>query len=199
VVEDDYDTEYRYVDRPIEPLQRLDPQRVVYIGSFSKTISPSLRLGFVVGPPDLTDALLATRADVETQPPYLTQATLGAFITSGELDRHLRRTRRAYRARRHHLLGRLADLVARGVIVDHDPCRAGLHVTVRLSDDVVISSLVERLAQNGVAVNTTSQSWLGEVGPLLELGFGLADQAELDTGLEALARAVRTARATGSR
>ena len=74
VIEDDYDTEYRYVDRPIEPLQRLDPERVVYVGSFSKTISPSLRLGFIVCPPDLADALLATRADVDTQPPHLTQA-----------------------------------------------------------------------------------------------------------------------------
>ena len=187
MIEDDYDTEYRYVDRPIEPLQRLDPERVVYVGSFSKTISPSLRLGFIVCPPELADALLGTRADVDTQPPHLTQAALAAFITSGELDRHLRRTRRTYRARRQHLLGRLAELVADGSIVDHDPCLAGLHVTVRLPDDVAIPPLVERLNRHGVAVNMTSLAWLGEAGPLLELGFGLADESELDTGLDELA------------
>ena len=191
VIEDDYDTEYRYVDRPIEPLQRLDPERVVYVGSFSKTISPSLRLGFIVCPPELADALLGTRADVDTQPPHLTQAALAAFITSGELDRHLRRTRRTYRARRQHLLGRLAELVAEGSIVDHDPCLAGLHVTIRLPDDVAIPPLVERLDRHGVAVNLTSLAWLGDAGPLLELGFGLADESELDTGLDELARAVR--------
>ena len=140
VIEDDYDTEYRYVDRPMEPLQRLDPERVVYVGSFSKTISPSLRLGFLVAPPDLADALVAARADVDTQPPYLTQAALAAFTTSGDLDRHLRRTRRTYRARRSHLLGLLSELAAEGVIVGHDPCLAGLHVTIRLPDDVAISA-----------------------------------------------------------
>ena len=145
VIEDDYDTEYRYVDRPMEPLQRLDPERVVYVGSFSKTISPSLRLGFLVAPPDLADALVATRGDVDTQPPHLTQAALAAFTTSGDLDRHLRRTRRTYRARRSHLLGLLSELAAEGVIVAHDPCLAGLHVTIRLPDDVAISVLVERL------------------------------------------------------
>ncbi len=190
VIEDDYDTEYRYVDRPIEPLQRLDPERVVYVGSFSKTISPSLRLGFIVCPPEVADALLTTRADIDTQPPYLTQAALAAFITSGELDRHLRRARRTYRARRQHLLGLLAELVARGVIVDHDPCLAGLHVSVRVPADVTIPLLVERLEKQGVAINMTSQAWLGAAGPLLELGFGIADEPELDTGVAELARAM---------
>ena len=193
VIEDDYDTEYRYVDRPIEPLQRLDPERVVYVGSFSKTISPSLRLGFIVCPPDLADALLATRADVDTQPPHLTQASLAAFVTSGELDRHLRRTRRIYRARRQHLLGLLDELVGGGLLVHHDPCLAGLHATVRLPDDVAIPLLVERLEEQGVAVNLTSQAWLGEPGPLLEIGFGLADEPALDTGLDELALRSRRA------
>ena len=187
VIEDDYDTEFRYVDRPIEPLQRLDPGRVVYVGSFSKTVSPSLRLGFIVAPPHLADALGAARADVDTQPPFLTQAALAAFTTSGELDRHLRRTRRTYRARRAHLLGRLAGLVADGTIVDHDPCLAGLHVTVRLGDDVAVSALVDGLEGRGVAVNRTSRAWLGDVGPLLELGFGLADESAIDIGLAELA------------
>ena len=194
VIEDDYDTEYRYVDRPMEPLQRLDPERVVYVGSFSKTISPSLRLGFLVAPPDLAEALVAVRADVDTQPPYLTQAALAAFTTSGDLDRHLRRTRRTYRARRAHLLRLLSELTAEGVIVGHDPCLAGLHITIRLPDDVAISVLVEQLDVRGVAVNMTSRSWLGEPGPLLELGFGLADESELDTGLGELASTVRLRR-----
>ena len=76
------------------------------------------------------------------------------------------------------------------MLVEHDPCLAGLHATVRLPDDVAIPLLVERLEEQGVAVNLTSQAWLGEPGPLLEIGFGLADEPALDTGLDELARAL---------
>jgi len=76
------------------------------------------------------------------------------------------------------------------VIVDHDPCLAGLHVSVRVPADVTIPLLVERLEKQGVAINMTSQAWLGAAGPLLELGFGIADEPELDTGVAELARAM---------
>ncbi len=98
VIEDDYDTEHRYVDRPLEPLQRLDvTDRVVYVGSFSKTLTPSLRIGFVVAPARLAERLVTTRAAIDTQPAHLTQAALAEFLTSGGFERHLRRSRRAYR------------------------------------------------------------------------------------------------------
>lgn len=101
LVEDDYDTEFRYVDRPLEPLHRLDTTgRVLYVGSFSKTLSPSLRLGFLAASPAMVRALTAVRSVTDTQPPHLTQAALAAFILSGQFERHLRRTRRTYRTRR---------------------------------------------------------------------------------------------------
>lgn len=186
VIEDDYDTEYRYVDRPLEPLQRLAPECVAYVGSFSKTVTPSLRIGFVVAPPTVAGALVAARAAVDTQPPFLTQAALAAFVTSGELERHLRRTRRVYRLRRNHLVARLDELVERGVLAGHDPCLAGLHATVTLPGGVEVAAVVAVLRERGVAVNDTSAAWLGPTGRLLELGFGLADEPALDAGLAEL-------------
>ena len=133
VIEDDYDTEYRYVERPLEPLHRLDTHgRVIYVGSFSKTISPSLRLGFIVAPADLIAELTRVRRLVDTQPPHMTQATLAAFIASGGFERHLRRTGRIYRSRRDHLVAALDRLRRNGTVESFDQCPAGLHLTVQL-------------------------------------------------------------------
>jgi len=197
VIEDDYDTEHRYVDRPLEPLQRLDvTDRVVYVGSFSKTLTPSLRIGFVVAPARLAERLVTTRAAIDTQPAHLTQAALAEFLTSGGFERHLRRSRRAYRLRRDHLLTRLDDLVAAGVLAGRDPCHAGLHVTVRFPDRTDIAGVVSGLRERGINVNATNDAWIGRGAPLLELGFGLADDDAVDRGIEALVQVHRRPRGT---
>lgn len=94
IIEDDYDSEYRHSDRPLEPLHRLDAHgRVIYVGTFSKTLSPSLRLGFIVLPQSLVSHAIALRSLIDWQPPVTLQATLLRFIVDGRLDRYLRRTR----------------------------------------------------------------------------------------------------------
>ncbi len=109
VIEDDYDSEYRHVDRPLEPLYRLDRSgRVIYVGTFSKTLSPSLRLGFVVLPESLVDAAVNLRELMDWQPPAGLQVALLRLIADGLLDRHLRRTRKVY-SERHHLVARFVQ------------------------------------------------------------------------------------------
>ena len=96
VIEDDYDSEHRHSDRPLEPLHRLDRAgRVLYVGTFAKNLAASLRLGFLVVPGSLVEAVTAWRELIDVQPPGLTQQALHRFITEGRLERHLRRTRRS--------------------------------------------------------------------------------------------------------
>ena len=195
VFEDDYDTEYRYVDRPLEPLARLDPGgRVVYVGSFSKTISPSLRIGFVVAAPGVIAALAEARQVVDGQPPHLTQAALAGFLSSGGFERHLRRTRRIYRRRRDHLGDLLDGLVQGGVIASYGPTHAGLHVPVRLVDGSDAAAVAAGMVDRGIAITTTADNRIA-AGPIdLLIGFGLAGETELSEACAALADVVSRGR-----
>lgn len=129
VIEDDYDSEFRHTARPLEPLQRLDRDgRVLYVGTFAKTLSAGLRLGFLVAPPTLLSALRATRQVSDWCPPTTTQTALSDFIVSGHLDRHLRRARTVY-AERHRLMWQsMGELLPDGF--QRLPAVAGLHLTV---------------------------------------------------------------------
>ena len=180
VIEDDYDTEFRYVDRPLEPLHRLDGRGlVVYVGSFSKTLSPSLRLGFLVAQPAIIAELTRARHVIDTQPPHLTQAALATFIGTGAYERHLRRCHRVYRTRREHLIDLLDRLVDEQVLTAFDRCNAGLHTTVQLRHDKDTGLVAERLRAAGIAVTTTAASRLTD-GPIdLVVGFGVADGPQL--------------------
>ena len=147
VIEDDYDTEFRYVDRPLEPLQALDRNgRVVYVGSFSKTFSPAVRLGFALVPPTLAEPIAALRQLIDWHPPAVMQAALAGFIDDGLLDTHIRRGRRIY-AERHGLLTEALT----GPLAGHLTAlttNAGLHIAtllrVRLGEDKVIQAAADR-------------------------------------------------------
>ncbi|MFT4167409.1 MAG: PLP-dependent aminotransferase family protein [Microlunatus sp.] len=130
VIEDDYDSEFRYTARPLEPLQRLDRDgRVLYVGTFAKTLSAGLRLGFLVAPTSLLPALRAIRQVSDWCPPTATQSALTDLITGGHLDRHLRRARTVY-AERHRLMWEaMGELLPGGY--QRLPAAAGLHLTVR--------------------------------------------------------------------
>lgn len=133
IVEDDYDSQFRFASRPLEPLQRLDADgRVVYLGTFSKVLSPSLRIGFAVAPRSIVPALAILRVTVDWCPPWPTQAALTRFVTDGHLDRHIVKATRRYRARRDEILGRLA---VTPIPVRALPASAGLHITVLVDAD----------------------------------------------------------------
>jgi GntR family transcriptional regulator / MocR family aminotransferase len=129
IVEDDYDSEFRHAARPLEPLQRLDRDgRVIYVGTFSKTLSPALRIGFLVAPRNLILSICAIRQVIDWCPPLATQVALAALIDDGHLDRHLRRSRAIYRERHRLLWDALGQLLVPGYRLL--PAEAGLHVAV---------------------------------------------------------------------
>ena len=185
IIEDDYDTEFRHVDRPLEPLHRLDgAQRVVYLGTFSKTLSPSLRIGFVIAAPSVIRAFTATRQIGDVQPPHLTQAALANLIVSGDLDRHIRRSR-AVLARRHAAVrAHIADLHDAGLCAAPWPSIAGLHTMLELHPGTDADLVCERLGERGILVDSTNDNWIGDPRPALSIGYGLASEAQLATAFE---------------
>ena len=146
IIEDDYDSEYRYESMPIASLQGLDRySRVVYIGTFSKVLFPSVRVGYVVIPPDLIDRFAAVRQSIDIFSPNFYQQVLSDFINEGHFERHIRRMRIIYRERRNALVrairGELADTME---VLGGE---AGLSLTVTLrkkASDVAISARAAR-------------------------------------------------------
>ncbi|MEV0536958.1 PLP-dependent aminotransferase family protein [Kitasatospora sp. NPDC050463] len=149
VLEDDYDGEFRYDRRPVGALQGLDPERVVYLGSVSKSLSPALRLGWMVLPEQLVDRVLAAKGEREAWASALDQLTLAEFIDSGGYDQHVRRTRRRYRDRRDHLL---AALAARAPSIEVSGIAAGLHAVLRLPPGTE-RSVLKAAAYRGLALD----------------------------------------------
>jgi GntR family transcriptional regulator/MocR family aminotransferase len=179
IVEDDYDSEYRHVDRPLEPLFRLGRNgSVVYVASFSKILSPALRLGFAVVPPALLPGMLDLRRLIDWAPATVDQSALLGFVADGWLDRHLRRSRRVYRARHRLVSGWLERLAERG-IVEAPPSNAGLHVAARLRGGRDEAEIVARLAERGVAVEGFGSSVVHASTSGILLGFGLIDEGGL--------------------
>ena len=172
IVEDDYDSELRREARPLEPLQRLDSGgRVIYVGTFSKSLSPALRLGFLVAPPSLIPALRAVRQVSDWCPPDVTQAGLTALITRGHLDRHLRRVRTAYAERFRGMSTALEQMVPAGSRIL--PSRAGLHITVLHPDlppDDLLHAAAARRDLRVTSLRTTYH--FTEPRPGLIVGFG---------------------------
>jgi GntR family transcriptional regulator / MocR family aminotransferase len=130
IIEDDYDSEFRFGGRPIETLYGLDTSgRVLYVGTFSKTMMPAIRMGFVIAPPSLQAALRIARHVSDWHPPLATQAALAHFIDEGLLARHIRKMRTEYNARHERILQVLAD---QGGWLRPIESAAGLHLTALL-------------------------------------------------------------------
>lgn len=186
VIEDDYDSEFRHSDRPLEPLFRLDRSgRVLYVGTFSKTLAPSLRLGFVALPPGMADAVGTLIEHSGAQVSLAIQQAMHRFVADGHLERHLRRARRAY-AERHAVVTRwVAMQVAAGVLGPGPVNHAGLHLMARLPDGVRSDGVIGRCRAAGAALTPLDNSWSGE--PEWEgllIGFGRAAGPDLERGLE---------------
>jgi len=192
IVEDDYDSEYRYDSMPIASLQGLDGDaRVVYVGTFSKTLFPSLRLGYVVIPPDLVSRFAAARRAIDLCPPYLHQAALAEFIRDGHFARHIRRTRLVYSKRRRALVEALENEFGKPEIIGAE---AGLHLTLLLPDGHDDRRISARAAQRGLWLWPLSATYLGEPARQgLILGFGNTRTAEVAGAVRKLRAAIQSA------
>ncbi|MGD0913234.1 MAG: PLP-dependent aminotransferase family protein, partial [Terracidiphilus sp.] len=133
IIEDDYDSEFRFESQPIASLQGLDQAgRVIYIGTFSKVLFPSLRLGYIVIPPDLVGAFMSVRFSMDIFPPFLFQEVLTDFMSSGHFVRHIRRMRTLYKSRREALVEGLEHEL--GGLIEFHGSEAGMHLSVTLPD-----------------------------------------------------------------
>ena len=184
IIEDDYDSEYRYESMPIASLQGLDANaRVIYIGTFSKVLFPSLRLGYVVVPPDLVDRFLAIRRIMDLSPPTFFQEVLAEFIVNGHFARHIRRMRVLYRERRSALVDCVRKELGSAVEVMGDA--AGMYLTVTLPEGSRDLEIAERAGRQNLRVWPLSFSYMGEEPRQgFILGFG-------STPVAAIAPAVR--------
>jgi GntR family transcriptional regulator / MocR family aminotransferase len=191
IVEDDWDSEYRYDAKPIASLQGLDRNaRVVYTGTFSKVMFPSLRLGYLVVPPDVVERFAAMRRAMDLCPPYLAQAAMADFIGEGHFARHLRRMRPIYARRRRLLVEAIARELSADVVGD----AAGMHVAMFLDRCRSDRALSARSLERGVQVSPLSASYLGKPRQGLVLGFGNTSESAIAPAVRKLARAIELER-----
>jgi len=193
VLEDDYDAEYRYDRPPVGALQGLDPERVLYAGSVSKTLAPGLRIGWLVTPERLAGPIRERKGAADRGTPVLEQLGLAIMIERGELDRHVRRSRLVYRRRRDALIAALARHLP---AARPQGAAAGLHVVVHLPDGLDDRAVAAAAAARGLAVATLSDHRIGPAGPALILGYGRIADAAIDAGIRELAAVARRGRRT---
>jgi GntR family transcriptional regulator/MocR family aminotransferase len=190
VIEDDYDAEFRYDREPIGALQGLSPDHVVYAGSASKTLAPGLRLGWLLLPASLGGAVARAKQIADLGSPAIDQLAFADFLRRGELDRHLRRLRGTYRARRDRLLEALARHLPE---VRPVGASAGLHVLVWLPAGLDEATLVSAARAAGIRVQGVYEGSPGDGarGPGgLILGYGLVTEDRIDPGIAGLAGVV---------
>ncbi len=188
IVEDDYDSEFRYAGPPLAALQGLDGAgRVIYVGSFSKVMFPALRLGYVVVPPDLVEPVRAARRHFDGGTSIVPQAALHRFLADGHFASHLRTMRALYAAKRAAFLESIASGFAG--FAEAEAGEAGMHVLLRLPPDCPDRALAERAARIGLTTPPLSDYYRGGgAGNGLLLGFAAHDPAALDRAVRDLAR-----------
>jgi GntR family transcriptional regulator/MocR family aminotransferase len=185
IIEDDYDAEFRYDREPVGALQGLGADRVVTIGTVSKSLAPSLRLGWIVCPPALIEDVTRAKDAADRGSPVLEQIALATLIESGRYDRHLRRMRAVYAGRRQALVEALHQ---------HAPhirltgLAAGFHAVAHLRDGADEAALISAARERSVGLYGMSpQRFSGDPAPPeLVLGFGNVGERAIRTGIETI-------------
>ena len=191
ILEDDYDSEFSHSGAPIPSLQGLDThERVVYLGTFSKTMFPALRIGYLIAPMALVDSFLAAQREGDHMAAGLEQVALTEFIERGHYSRHVRQMRAVYADRQRALLRGLAREV--GDLVDATPSATGMHLLAWLRDTSLDDAAVSRAARRmGVEAPPLSLYCVKvRMPPALLLGFAAIRTAEVMAGVKVLRRAI---------
>jgi GntR family transcriptional regulator/MocR family aminotransferase len=186
IIEDDYDSEYRYESPPISSLQGLDTNsRVIYIGTFSKVLFPSLRLGYIVIPQDLLERFAAVRQSMDLSPSPTNQAVLTEFIREGHFARHVRRMRQIYGERRRVLVKEIErELGSCCTIVGGE---AGMHLTLLINGRFKDREIAARAAARKLWLSALSLSYVGETSQHgFVLGFGNTRVSEIPKAVRLL-------------
>jgi GntR family transcriptional regulator/MocR family aminotransferase len=190
VIEDDYDFEFQYEGRPVLPLASSDTRGVVaYVGTLSKVLAPGLRLGYVAGPAPLLEALARERFYVDRQGDLVTEAAIAELLEDGELQRHVRRMRRVYHARRDVFVAALRREL--GTAISLRVPAGGMALWVAVDPSIDVDVWVDRAAEQGaVFLGARNFVFAGEPPPNARLGFAACTEGELEEGARRLAKAL---------
>lgn len=197
IIEDDYDSEYRYSSRPLAALQGLDSEnRVIYVGTFSKVLFPSLRIGYVVVPPDLVDAFVSARAILDRHSLVREQAVIADFIAEGYFTLHIRRMRALYAERQDYLVSTATSLL--GDRLEIPAANAGIHLIGWLPTGMDDAAASRHVADYGIEATPLSFYYMGasSIGRMerggFVLGYACLDKPQIDLGLRKLATALQS-------
>jgi GntR family transcriptional regulator/MocR family aminotransferase len=194
IIEDDYDGEFRYKGKPIPALQGLDNnKRVVYLGTFSKSLMPSIRISYQILPPKLLNLYKENLSIYEQPVPRIIQKTLEVFMDKGYWDKHIRRCRVLYKRKHELLLQAIKDLLDDKVkIIGED---SGLHILLQVKTELTESELIQKALECGVKVNSTSSYWIGKstesfpTFPVIFIGFAGIKSEEIYDAIRKLKKA----------
>ena len=192
IIEDDYDSEFQYESRPIPSLQGLsEHNNVIYIGSFSKTLFPSLRLGYLIMPPNIVKDACGVKQSVYGAQPLLEQMVTATFIRDGHFHTHLKRMRGIYGRKSEALVKTLEHYLPSEIAILGG--KSGMHLVVEIKEDVDDQKIVDDLRQAGFAAAPLSQHYLSNPRKGLILGYGCASLEDIEEGVEALSALIKIA------
>lgn len=191
IVEDDYDSEFTYEGTPVHSVQGLDPERVIYVGTFSKILSPGLRIGYVVLPTSLIERFKTLKWYTDRHHSSLEQLILSRFMKEGYFDRHIRKMKRIYKQRREALVNNLKKHFPDCEILGH---AAGMHLVVELPKVPIHSSLIDWIKKHGVLIYSVDHYSLlkGAHCHKMVLGYGSLTIDKIDEGIKRLKTAIDT-------
>ena len=188
IIEDDYDSEFRYQGKPIPSLKSLDEdEKVIYLGTFSKSFLPSIRLSYIVFPPSLVDQYLQKNASYNQSVSPIIQRAIAKFMQCGEFERHIRRTRKLYQRKHQTLLRSIEQYMGSKVEIIGE--KSGLHILLKIKG-ISSNILIEKGLQKGVKVYSPSRFWSNSKSKdnsYIMLGFGGLSIEEIEDGVRILA------------
>ncbi|RNC97315.1 PLP-dependent aminotransferase family protein [Lysinibacillus halotolerans] len=188
IIEDDYDAEFRYKGNPIPPLAQLDYQdRVIYFGSFSKTMIPSIRVSYIILPMHLVDSFEQFMQFDKSMVSRLDQVVLAHFMKDGHFEKHIAKMRKLYSEKRQHLIDEIKNRLGDEFIITGDD--AGLHIVLHLPDYLTEQQALQKAKSVGVTVDAYSQFQFdrtGETSNKVVIGYGTLSLEQITQGIAAI-------------
>lgn len=190
IVEDDYDSEFRFDGSPIQSMQYLDPERVIYVGTFSKTLMPALRIGYMVLPTALCKKMKRIKFVADLHSPILEQLTLAEFLKAGHFEQHIRKMRKLYVKKRNHLVNCLKDSFGKRVQITG--AETGLHLVASFDGVYFDKAMIGKIKENGIEIAPVNQHYLlletqSQYDHSLIFGYGNMTIDEIEQGIKTLA------------
>lgn len=197
IVEDDYDSEFRFDGNPIESMQYLAPDRVIYVGTFSKTLMPALRIGYMVLPDELCERMREAKFVSDIHSPVLEQLTLARFIESGAFELHTRKMQKIYHRKRNHLISCLKRVFGDEILIFG--AAAGLHFVCSFLKVKFDLNLLQKIQQAGIEISSIDKHFLhskiyAENENVLIFGYGNTPIEKMETAIELLAEIINESR-----